>query len=101
MATTKKAIAKSPTHILQDQDQIDAITKRMKRAQGQMGAVVRMLEEGRNCEDVVMQLAAINKAVTTSGFTLISASLKECIEDNKNNSQAVTEKLQKLFLSLA
>jgi DNA-binding FrmR family transcriptional regulator len=48
-----------------------------------------------------MQLAAINKAVTTSGFTLISASLKECIEENQNNSQAVTEKLQKLFLSLA
>jgi DNA-binding FrmR family transcriptional regulator len=46
----------SPTHILQDQDQIDAIAKRMKRAQGQMGAVVRMLEEGRNCEDVVMRL---------------------------------------------
>jgi DNA-binding FrmR family transcriptional regulator len=73
MATTKKAIAKSPTHILQDQDQIDAITKRMKRAQGQMGAVVRMLEEGRNCEDVVTQLAAVNKAVTTAGFTLISS----------------------------
>ena len=51
----------SPTHILQDQDQIDAIAKRMKRAQGQMGAVVRMLEEGRNCEDVVTQLAAIDR----------------------------------------
>ena len=73
MATTKKAIAKSPTNILQDQDQIDAITKRMKRAQGQMGSVVRMLEEGRNCEDVVTQLAAVNKAVTTAGFTLISS----------------------------
>ena len=91
----------SPTHILQDADQIEAIVNRMKRAQGQMGAVVRMLEEGRNCEEVVMQLAAINKAVSTAGFTLISASLKECIEDNKNNSQVVTEKLQNLFLSLA
>jgi len=43
-----KLMAKtSPTHVLQDQDQLDAIAKRMKRAQGQMGAVVRMLEEGR------------------------------------------------------
>jgi DNA-binding FrmR family transcriptional regulator len=92
---------KSPTHVLQDEDQLDAIAKRIKRAQGQMGAVVRMLEEGRNCEDIVTQLAAVNKAVTTAGFTLISASLKECIEDNKNNSDAVTDKLQKLFLSLA
>ncbi|MEJ6607370.1 MAG: metal-sensitive transcriptional regulator [Candidatus Planktophila sp.] len=91
----------SPTHILQDKAQLDAIVKRVKRAQGQMGAVVRMLEEGRNCEDIVTQLAAVNKAVTTAGFTLISASLKECIEENKNNNEAVTEKLQKLFLSLA
>ena len=95
MATKKIA------HVLSDAEQIDAIAKRIKRAQGQLGAVARMLEEGRNCEDVVTQLAAVNKAVTTAGFTLISASLKECIEDNKNNSQAVTEKLQKLFLSLA
>lgn len=94
-------MAKSPTHVLQDEEQIDAITKRLKRAHGQLAAVVRMLEEGRNCEDVVTQLSAVNKAVTTAGFTLISASLKECIEDNKNNSAAVTEKLQKLFLSLA
>ncbi len=91
----------SPTHILQDAEQIDAISKRMKRAHGQMGAVVRMLEEGRNCEDIVMQMAAVNKAINTAAFTLISASLKECIEENKTNSQAVTDKLQKLFLSLA
>ena len=83
-------MSKSPTHVLQDEEQIEAITKRLKRAHGQLAAVVRMLEEGRNCEDVVTQLAAVNKAVTTAGFTMISASLKECIEDNKNNSAAVT-----------
>lgn len=94
-------MAKSPTHVLQNEEQIEAITKRLKRAHGQLAAVVRMLEDGRNCEDVVTQLAAVNKAVTTAGFTMISASLKECIEENKNNSEAVTEKLQKLFLSLA
>lgn len=91
----------SPTHVLQDEDQIVAISKRMKRAHGQMGAVIRMLDEGRNCEDIVMQMAAVNKAINTAAFTLISASLKECIEENKTNSQAVTDKLQKLFLSLA
>jgi len=94
-------MAKSPTHVLQDEAQIDAITKRIKRAHGQMAAVIRMLEEGRNCEDVVTQMAAVNKAITTAAFTLISASLKECIEENKTNSDAVQEKLQKLFLSLA
>jgi DNA-binding FrmR family transcriptional regulator len=93
---TKKA-----THVLSDQDQIAAISKRVKRAQGQLGAVARMLEEGRNCDEIVIQMSAVSKAINTAAFTLISASLKECIVEGKTNSEAVTEKLQKLFLSLA
>jgi len=89
------------THILQDADQVDAICKRLKRAHGQLGAVVRMLEEGRSCEDVVMQMAAVGKALNTAAFTLISASLTECIADPTIDSEATTHKLQKLFLSLA
>ena len=89
------------THILQNERQIELITKRLKRAHGQMGAVVRMLEEGRSCEDVVMQMAAVGKAVNTAAFTLISASLTECLEDPTIDSAAMTQKLQKLFLSLA
>ena len=93
---TKKA-----THVLSDQEQIDAISKRVKRAQGQLGAVARMLEEGRNCDEIVIQMSAVSKAINTAAFTLISASLKECIVEGKTDSDAVTEKLQKLFLSLA
>jgi DNA-binding FrmR family transcriptional regulator len=92
---------KEPTHVLQSTEQLEAISKRLKRAHGQLAAVIRMLEEGRNCDEIVTQMAAVNKAVNTAAFTLISTSLKECIVDNKNNNQAVQEKLQKLFLSLA
>ena len=95
-------MAKSTTaHVLSDQDQIEAISKRVKRAQGQLGAVSRMLEEGRSCDEIVIQMSAVSKAINTAAFTLISASLKECIIEDKTNSEAVTEKLQKLFLSLA
>jgi DNA-binding FrmR family transcriptional regulator len=93
--------AKKSTHVLSDQEQIDAISKRVKRAQGQLGAVARMLEEGRNCDEIVIQMSAVSKAINTAAFTLISASLKECIVEGKTNSEAVTQKLQKLFLSLA
>ena len=89
------------THTLMDQDQAAAIAKRMKRAHGQMGAVIRMLEEGRSCEDIVTQMAAVGKAINTAAFKLISASLKECIEEATIDRDVVTEKLQKLFLSLA
>ncbi len=93
---TKKA-----SHVLSDQEQIAAIAKRIKRAQGQLGAVARMLEEGRSCDEIVIQMSAVSKAVNTAAFTLISASLKECIMDDKSNSEAVTTQLQKIFLSLA
>ena len=44
-------MAKANTsHVLSDQEQVDAIAKRIKRAQGQLGAIARMLEEGRACE---------------------------------------------------
>ena len=93
--------AKKASHVLSDQEQIAAIAKRIKRAQGQLGAVARMLEEGRSCDEIVIQMSAVSKAVNTAAFTLISSSLKECIMEDKSNSEAVTAQLQKIFLSLA
>jgi DNA-binding FrmR family transcriptional regulator len=93
--------AKMPPHVLQDQAQLDVISKRVKRAHGQMGAIVRMLEEGRSCEDIVTQMAAVAKAVNTAAFTLISASLKECLVDPNANADDIVPRLQRLFLSLA
>ena len=88
-------------HVLRDEAQIEVILKRLRRANGQLGAVVRMLEAGRSCEDVVTQMAAVSKAVNTAAFTLISASLKECISDPEVDDDEMTRRLQKLFLSLA
>lgn len=92
---------KNSSHVLQDAEQITAIVKRIKRAQGQLGAVARMIEDGRSCDEVVTQISAASKAINTAAFTLISASLEECIISGKTNQSEVTEKLQKLFLTLA
>jgi DNA-binding FrmR family transcriptional regulator len=92
---------KKVSHVLNDEEQLDLIVKRIKRAQGQLGAVARMLEDGRNCDEIVTQMSAVSKAVNTAAFTLISTSLKECLLEDKSNSKAVTAQLQKLFLSLA
>ena len=82
-------------------EQLIAISKRNRRAHGQLGAVVRMLDEGFSCEKIVIQMAAVSKAVNAAAFSLISAGLKECLVDSDVDSGPTAEKLQKLFLSLA
>jgi DNA-binding FrmR family transcriptional regulator len=86
--------------VLRDQEQLEEVFKRVKRAEGQIAGVIRMLEDGRNCEEIVHQMAAVGKAMNTAAITLISSSLEECMSEKKNN-QAQRERLLKLFMSLA
>lgn len=83
-----------------DQDEMTAVVKRLKRAQGQLGGIIRMIEEGRECEDIVMQLAAVSKAVDRAGFTTISIGLRQCMEHPEEGGMDQA-KMEKLFLSLA
>ena len=74
-------------------------TNRLRRAHGQLAGVIRMLEEGRDCEDVVTQLAAVSKAVDRAGYAIIAGGLRECLTGE--GAEADTAKLEKLFLALA
>jgi DNA-binding FrmR family transcriptional regulator len=84
-----------------DDDSVEAISKRLKRAQGQIAGIIRMLEEGRECDEVVTQLAAVNKAISKAGFTMITSGLAQCYERNSSTQDVDVAKLEKLFLSLA
>lgn len=87
--------------VLRSEAQLEEILNRVKRAEGQMAGVIRMLEEGRSCEEIVHQMSAVGKAINTAAITLIASSLQECILDKKSNNPEQRERLQKLFLSLA
>ncbi len=89
------------SHVLSDEEQIALISNRLKRAQGQLGAVLRMMEDGRNCDEIITQMSAVSKAINTAAFTLLTSSMKECLIEKRKNSDEVSENLQKLFLSLA
>ena len=81
--------------------EMEPVVRRLRRAQGQIGGVLRMLEEGRDCEDVVTQLAAVSKALDRAGFAIISAGLKQCLLEADGAETLDTKKMEKLFLSLA
>lgn len=78
-----------------------AIINRLKRAQGQIGAVIRMLEEQRDCREVVPQLAAVSKALDRAGFAMVASSLRECSTHPEAHDARDLADLEKLFLSLA
>ena len=48
-----------------DSTELAPIINRLKRAQGQLAGVTRMLEEGKDCKDIVTQLAAVSKALAS------------------------------------
>ena len=82
-------------------DEMGAVVNRLRRAQGQIGGVLRMIEQGRECEDIVTQLAAVNHALDRAGFALIATSLKQCLAQPDGADSADAKSLEKLFLSLA
>ncbi len=82
-----------------DSADLAPVINRLKRAQGQLAAVTRMLEEGRDCKDTVTQLAAVSHALDRAGFAIIASGLEQCIV--QKDASMSTKDLEKLFLSLA
>lgn len=82
-----------------DATELTPVINRLKRAQGQLSAVTRMLEEGRDCKDVVTQLAAVSKALDRAGFLIIATGLEQCLTQKDNTMDK--KELEQLFLSLA
>ncbi len=83
-----------------DATEMQSVIRRLNRARGQLGGIVKMIEDGRDCRDIVTQLAAVSKAVDRAGFAVIATGLKECLTNPDGEAMDVDE-MEKLFLSLA
>lgn len=80
----------------------DALT-RLKRARGQLNAVISMMEDGQDCREVLTQLAAVSKAIDRAGYKIIASGMRHC-NDARERGEApemTEEELEKLFLALA
>jgi DNA-binding FrmR family transcriptional regulator len=80
-----------------------AVVNRLKRAQGQLSGVLRMIEEGRDVEQIVHQLKAVSSAIDRAGFAILVVHLREAVDTNDHGADAEAHlaHLEKLFLSLA
>ena len=86
------------------------VLNRLKRARGQLNAVIDAVESGGDCRSVVTQLAAVSGALDKAGFAIISSAMRECLaepssatSDNRTSGRErlTVDELEKLFLTLS
>jgi DNA-binding FrmR family transcriptional regulator len=77
-----------------------AVVNRIKRAQGQLSGVLRMLEEGRDVQEIVNQLKAVSRALDRAGFAIIAAEMREATGSGPISDEDLA-RLERFFLSLA
>lgn len=84
----------------QDPEAKRKIVNRLRRAHGQLAAVIAAMEDEAHCRDIVQQLSAVSKAVDRAGFLVVANALKECLTDEPDGGERIDE-LERLFLALA
>ena len=86
-----------------DESAANDVMRRLRRIEGQVRGIITMIEDGRECADVITQLAAASRALDRAGFRLLSSGLRQCLTaTSKGEAEPMSpEQLERLFLSLA
>jgi DNA-binding FrmR family transcriptional regulator len=83
-----------------DEDAAGQVLNRLRRAHGQLAGVIAMVESGRDCADVVTQLAAVSRALDRAGFKIVASGMRQCLAAD-TGSPMTEEQMEKMFLTLA
>ncbi|SIS47318.1 metal-sensitive transcriptional regulator [Salimicrobium flavidum] len=89
---------------IQNKNEYDQDVKnRLKRVEGQVRGVLKMMEEGKECKDVVTQLSAARSAMDRSLAYIVAKNLETCIRDaedqGENADEVIGEAIQMLVKS--
>jgi DNA-binding FrmR family transcriptional regulator len=77
------------------------VLNRLRRAQGQLAGVISMVEAGRDCTEVVTQLAAVSRALDRAGFKIVASGMRQCLSAEDGEAPLTEEQMEKMFLTLA
>jgi DNA-binding FrmR family transcriptional regulator len=83
-----------------DDESVGAVLNRLRRAQGQLAGVISMIEEGRDCSDVVTQLAAVSRALDRAGFKIVASGMRQCLSAD-GEAPMTEEQMERMFLTLS
>lgn len=84
-------------------DTKDDVTLRLRRIEGQIRGLQRMIAEGQECAEVIHQLSAARKALDKVGFIILTHKMQDCVKgkEGSKDPEAAMEEAMKLFLTLA
>ncbi len=77
------------------------ITLRLKRIEGQVRGILKMIEEKQDCEKVLQQLSAARSALYRVGTSYISMNMEECLNKEITCAPDTEEKIRNLILMLS
>ena len=83
-----------------DEEAVGQVLNRLRRAQGQLAGVISMVESGRDCDEVITQLAAVSRALDRAGFKIVASGMRQCAAAG-TSSPMTEEQMEKMFLILA
>lgn len=79
------------------------VINRMKRLEGQLKGVIRMMDEEKDCKDIITQMSAIRSALDRATALVVAKNLAECIQDRqyskKKREDVIEEAVQLLVKS--
>lgn len=58
------------------------VVNRLKRIEGQIKGVLNMMEQGKDCRDIVTQLSATRSAIDRTMGVIVSSNLEQCVREN-------------------
>ncbi|MDI6894487.1 MAG: metal-sensitive transcriptional regulator [Bacillota bacterium] len=91
-----------PETVLQEKSAVRELCNRLRRVEGQARGVVRMIEEGRSCADIAVQMAALKAAVNRAAMAFVASYLQQCLAEAKEEDAAdALSRVAQMFMRLA
>jgi DNA-binding FrmR family transcriptional regulator len=88
-AATDEEVMKSAA-VYRADHQRDVIN-RLRRIEGQVRGLIEMIQDGRSCEDVALQMSAARKAMDKAFYRMMACTVIEAVYDAENETMAIEE----------
>lgn len=83
-----------------EKENVRSLINRLKRIEGQLRGIQKMIEKQKDCQETLTQLAAARHALDEVGILLITKSMEECLKESPDNCEEAVEKALKIFTRL-